>query len=48
MARIAVIVDDWFEDSEFVEPVKAFLKAGHEVIRVGLKKGSIVEGKKVK
>lgn len=30
MAKIAVIVTDMFEDSEYTEPVRAFLEAGQE------------------
>ena len=46
MRKIAVIIDDWFEDSEYTEPVKAFSEAGHEVIHVGLETGKTVTGKK--
>jgi protease I len=46
MAKIAVIIADMFEDSEYTEPVKAFRKAGHEIIHVGLKAGVTVKGKK--
>ena len=46
MARVAVIIADLFEDSEYTEPVEAFKKAGHEIIHVGLTSGSIVKGKK--
>jgi len=44
--KIAVIVTDLFEDSEYTEPVRAFREHGHEVINVGLKAGEIVTGKK--
>ena len=46
MARIAVIIGDLFEDSEYTEPVAALRKAGHEIVHVGLEKGAIVKGKK--
>ncbi len=46
MARIAAIVTDMFEDSEFTEPVEAFEAAGHAVVRVGLETGRTVTGKK--
>lgn len=46
MSKIAVILDDWFEDSEYFKPVGAFSTAGHKVVNVGLKKGKIVKGKK--
>jgi len=46
MARIAVIIADLFEDSEYTEPVAAFREAGHEVIHVGLQSGVTAKGKK--
>ncbi len=46
MARIAVLVDDMFEDSEYSAPVDAFKEAGHEVVNLGMKEGSEVRGKK--
>lgn len=44
--KIAAILTDWFEDSEYTEPVKAFRDKGHEVINVGLEAGKTVKGKK--
>ncbi len=44
--KIAVIVDDLFEDVEYSKPAEAFQNAGHRLIHVGLKKGKIVQGKK--
>jgi protease I len=35
-----------FEDSEYVEPVKAFKEAGHDVVHVGLEENGTVKGKK--
>ncbi len=46
MAKVAVIIDEDFEDSEYTKPVKALKDAGHEIIHVGLKKGKRLEGKK--
>lgn len=46
MARVAVLLADLFEDSEFSEPVEAFKKAGHAVVIVGIDKGVTVRGKK--
>ncbi|MBD3296070.1 MAG: DJ-1/PfpI/YhbO family deglycase/protease [Candidatus Omnitrophica bacterium] len=46
MARIAVIIDDMFEDSEYTEPVKAFKDRGHETVHVGMEADKEVEGKK--
>ena len=45
MTRIAVLIDDMFEDIEYTKPAEAFKKAGHEIINVGIKK-VIVKGKK--
>jgi protease I len=46
MSKIAVIIDDWFEDSEYTEPVSEFRGKGHDIIHVGLEKGKTVKGKK--
>jgi len=46
MSKVAVIITDMFEDSEYTEPVEAFEKAGHQVVHVGLEAGSTVRGKK--
>ncbi len=44
MAKIAVIITNMFEDSEYGEPVKAFKNAGHEIVHVGIKAGDTVRG----
>ena len=47
MARkIAALLTDMFEDSEYTEPVKAFEDKGHIVVNVGLEAGKTVKGKK--
>ena len=38
MSKIAVIITDFFEDSEYTEPAEAFKKAGHELIPRGIGK----------
>ena len=48
MARIAFIVDDLFEDSEFRVPYERMRSAGHEVVVVGLERGKEIEGKRKK
>jgi protease I len=48
MKKIAVIITDFFEDSEYTEPAEAFKEAGHELIHVGLEEGKTVKGKKKK
>jgi protease I len=44
--KVAVLVTDMFEDSEYTEPVNAIKEAGHGVTNIGLTAGSTVEGKK--
>lgn len=46
MAKVAVIIDDMFEDIEYTSPVNALKKEGHKVINIGLKENSVVKGKK--
>lgn len=45
MSKIAVIIDEGFEDSEYQKPAEALKDAGHELVHVGLKKGAQVKGK---
>ena len=44
--KVAVIIENKFEDVEYVEPVKAFKEEGHEVINIGRETGDTVVGKK--
>jgi protease I len=46
MSKIAVIITDLFEDSEYTEPARAFKEAGHELVHIGLEQGETVKGKK--
>ncbi|MFN2367876.1 MAG: DJ-1/PfpI family protein, partial [Desulfurivibrionaceae bacterium] len=46
MAKVAIIIADQFEDSEYVEPAAAFRAAGHQLVHVGLRAGETVRGKK--
>ncbi|MCF7892445.1 MAG: type 1 glutamine amidotransferase [Candidatus Omnitrophica bacterium] len=47
MAKVAVLITDLFEDSEYTEPAKAFKGAGHDLMHLGTKNGSeLVKGKK--
>ena len=46
MSHIAVIIDDMFEDSEYVQPAEAFKKNGHNLTNIGLEKDRLVKGKK--
>jgi protease I len=43
--RIACVLAQGFEDSEFKKPYDAFRDAGHEVVVIGKKKGEKLEGK---
>ena len=45
MKKIAVMIADLFEDSEYGEPVRAFRDAGHQVVTIGLQGGKTVTGK---
>lgn len=46
MSKIAVLITDGFEDSEYTQPARAFKQAGHELTRIGLKAGETVKGKR--
>lgn len=43
--KIAVLMTDLFEDSEFNRPKEAFEKEGHELIVIEKEKGKVIEGK---
>jgi protease I len=46
MARIAVLITDDFEDSEYTKPARAFVERGHQLTHVGIEGGRTVKGKK--
>ncbi|MEH7119903.1 type 1 glutamine amidotransferase domain-containing protein [Neobacillus vireti] len=46
--KIAVLVTDHFEDSEYSEPVSAFKEQGHEVTAIEMENGKTVKGKQGK
>src|SRR5689334_20115973 len=48
MSKIAILVDQMFEDSEFRVPFDRLREAGHEVELVGVKAGAEVAGKQQK
>ena len=48
MAKVAFVMDNVFEDSEFRLPYDRAKEVGHEVVVVGLEKGKQLEGKKGK
>ena len=41
MARIAVLIDNKFEDSEYKKPATAYKKEKHELVILGVKKGTV-------
>ncbi|QAR44734.1 type 1 glutamine amidotransferase [Kosakonia cowanii] len=43
--KIAVLITDEFEDSEFTSPAEAYRKAGHEVVTIEKEAGKTVTGK---
>lgn len=46
MAKVAAVIANLFEDSEFTEPKIALEQAGHTVITVGFKTGEVISGGK--
>jgi len=46
--KIAVLITDEFEDSEFTSPAEAYKKAGHQVITIENKAGNVIKGKQGK
>ena len=48
MAKIAFVMDDMFEDSEFRFPYDRAAQAGHDTVIVGLQGGKEISGKKGK
>lgn len=46
MALIGILIDEMFEDVEYIKPTEAFVNAGHSIIHIGLKEGHIVKGKR--
>ncbi|MGE0401973.1 MAG: type 1 glutamine amidotransferase domain-containing protein [Kofleriaceae bacterium] len=46
MARIAFVVGEDFEDSEFRKPCAALRQAGHEIDILGIEAGAHIKGKK--
>ncbi|WP_413379405.1 type 1 glutamine amidotransferase domain-containing protein [Alkalihalobacillus sp. 1P02AB] len=43
--KVAVVITNEFEDSEYTEPVKALKEAGHEVVNIEKEAGNEVTGK---
>ncbi|WP_270221573.1 type 1 glutamine amidotransferase domain-containing protein [Kosakonia cowanii] len=43
--KIAVLITDEFEDSEYTSPAEAYRKAGHEVVTIEKEAGKTVTGK---
>lgn len=46
MAKIAIILANMFEDTEFKEPYDRLRDAGHEVDVIGIEAGKVLKGKK--
>ena len=46
MAKVAFIVGEMFEDSEFQVPYDRVKEAGHDAVVIGLEAGKKIEGKK--
>ncbi len=46
MSKVAVIITDLFEDSEYTEPAQALRSADHTLVHIGFKVGEAVHGKR--
>ncbi len=46
--KIAVLITDDFEDSEFTSPAEAFKLAGHQVVTIEKQAGKTVKGSKAR
>lgn len=46
MARIAFVLGDGYEDSEFRTPYETLTEAGHDLVVIGKEKGQTVAGKR--
>ena len=46
--KIACVITNDFEDSEYSEPARAFMDAGHEVVTIEKESGKTVQGKQGK
>jgi protease I len=46
MAKVAFIVDELYEDSEFRVPYNRVKEAGHEAVIVGLAAGKTIEARR--
>lgn len=46
--KIACLITEMFEDSEYLEPSRALTEAGHEVMTIEKEKGKTVKGKQGK
>ncbi len=46
MAKIATLITNMFEDSEYMEPAKAYKDAGHEIVTIEKQAGNEVTGMK--
>src|SRR5690625_3426578 len=44
--KVAVVITDLFEDSEYTEPAKVLREAGHEVVTIDKESGKEITGKK--
>lgn len=48
MDKVAVLITDLYEESEYEQPAKALLDEGFKLVHVGVREGQIVSGKKNK
>ncbi len=46
--KIAILITDYFEDTEYTEPAEAFKQKGYELTTIEAEKGKTVHGKQGK
>lgn len=46
--KVAVLITDGFEDSEFTSPAEAYAKAGHAIVTIEMQAGKTIKGKQGK
>ena len=46
LAMIGILIDEMFEDVEYIKPSEAFVNQGHSIVHIGIKEGQVVKGKR--
>ena len=43
---IGILIDEMFEDVEYIKPSEAFVNEGYSIVHIGIKEGQVVKGKR--